>query len=386
MNKISVKAVILDQGKEQTDIATISIRVGYKGKSRYKETDYRVPVNQWDKKTQQIKKEFANHKYANAHIQKQRATIFTDLDVMKKDPKFSITTIERYLRGDSNDDNSFSKFVKKYANAQLDLKKREPGTVKNYFKNLNKFHEFAGRDDVHFDEIDEQMISEYESWLRKPKVSPVHTNSLPNSDNTIWDSVTKFFSKFFNEAGKTLPDYDWPQPGKSNKQYLTLAEVDRIEKILDQLQGYEYEVAVYFLLECYSGIRHSDWKRFRVEKLIEHESLKVYAKKNEEPIHLSLKNRPRLKAILKRIARTPATRSLEQANVLIKLVGARAGIKKHLTTHVARHTFAILHAEMGYSIEFVSHMLGISIRAAEWYYKVTRRKLANEEERIGKGL
>lgn len=377
MPKLSVKAVILAQNKELEDYATISIRVSYMGLSRYKETDYRVRVKDWDSKAQHISKSFPNHQLANASIKKEKATIERDLMFLKESSSsFNILKIEKYLeQGTHHHRKSFSRFVKEYAASQQDKNKKAEGTVGNYYKHLNKVHEYAGKDSLSFAEIDKEFLEGYEKWL-------VTKKKRPNSPNTVWDSVTKFFTKFFIEAKLPVPEYDWPQPASTSKEYLVMSEVDAVENILDDLSGAEYVDAIYFLLECYSGIRHSDWTRFKVEKLIHGDSLKVRAKKNGEPIYLSLKNRPRLKAILERIKEAPYTYTLESTNRNLKIIGAKAGIKKKISTHVGRHTCGTMHAELGFSKEYVAEMLGIGLKTVEYYYVVTRQKLRREDERL----
>lgn len=380
MPKLSVKAIQLTQGKKENDLATISIRVSYQGASRYKETGYAVPVTMWDGQNEIVKKEFSNHRVVNSAIVKQRSEIEKDLSHLKDNGNFSIRSIERYLeQGKNHHRKSFSKFVSDYAAEQSTRDKKQDGTTTNYVKHLNKLHAFAGKENIYFSEIDPEFIGRYETWLRTKE-------KKPNAPNTVWDSVTKFFKKFFRAAKVQLPEYEWPQPTGTSKEYLTLSELDAIEEKLPELTGAEYTDAIYFLLECYSAIRHSDWNRFTTEKLIDGTNFKVRAKKNGEPVYLSLKNRPRLKAIIKKCQQDKYTYTLESTNRNLKIIGAKAGIKKKMSTHVGRHTFAVLHAEMGYSIEFVAECLGISVKACSYYYKVTRRKLAEEERRLGKGL
>ena len=55
------------------------------------------------------------------------------------------------------------------------------------------------------------------------------------------------------------------------------------------------------------------------------------------------------------------------------------GIKKYLTTHTARHTFATtVTLEQDVPIETVSQMLGHrSIKTTQLYAKITQRKISN---------
>jgi site-specific recombinase XerD len=71
--------------------------------------------------------------------------------------------------------------------------------------------------------------------------------------------------------------------------------------------------------------------------------------------------------------------SNQRYNGYLKEIATLCGIKKHLTTHMARHSFATtVTLEHDVPIETVSHMLGHKrIRTTQIYAKVTQRKVSN---------
>lgn len=381
MPKLSVKSIIYKKNKKPTDKATIAIRVTYQGQSRFVETNYRVQLNQWDEDKEIVLPGYSNHRMANTSIQKKRSTIERDLLTLQETEDFGIHTIENYLQSGSTKTtkHSFTDFVLNYTEDPKIKNDKSEGTIANYLKQLRKVQEFAGKEHISFKEITSDFLSRYESWLIK----------RGNKPNTVWDSITKFFRKFFKLAKKKgitdhdpFDSYDKPDPESTHIEYWVMDELDRLEHKLDSLKGWEYMDACYFLLECYSGIRHGDWKRFSVEKLVSGDNFKVRAKKNGEPIYLSLSNRPRLKAILERIKNLPYTGDLESTNKRLKIIAAKCGVDKRTSTHVGRHTAAVAHAELGYSKEYVCEMLGVTMKTVETYYKITRQKLRKEDERL----
>jgi len=80
--------------------------------------------------------------------------------------------------------------------------------------------------------------------------------------------------------------------------------------------------------------------------------------------------------------------SNQRYNGYLKEIADICGIKKHLTTHTARHTFATtVTLENDVPIETVSQMLGHkSIRTTQIYAKVTQRKVSNNMEELKKRL
>lgn len=79
--------------------------------------------------------------------------------------------------------------------------------------------------------------------------------------------------------------------------------------------------------------------------------------------------------------------SNQKTNQYLKEIGAKCGIKKHLTFHLARHTFATMALSKGVSIETISKVLGhTKIQTTEIYARVTPNKILEEmgilEERL----
>ncbi|MDR2495510.1 MAG: site-specific integrase [Tannerellaceae bacterium] len=69
----------------------------------------------------------------------------------------------------------------------------------------------------------------------------------------------------------------------------------------------------------------------------------------------------------------------QNTNAYLKEIGALCGIKKKLTFHLSRHTFATLTLSNGVSIESVSKMLGHkNIETTQIYARITSDKVSNE--------
>lgn len=68
-------------------------------------------------------------------------------------------------------------------------------------------------------------------------------------------------------------------------------------------------------------------------------------------------------------------------NATLKVLAVMAGIKKNVTTHVARHSFAVRCAELGISIETTAELMGVTVKTCQIYYRITGRKIDQEVER-----
>jgi site-specific recombinase XerD len=69
----------------------------------------------------------------------------------------------------------------------------------------------------------------------------------------------------------------------------------------------------------------------------------------------------------------------QYSNVYLKKIGELCGLKKKLTFHLSRHTFATLTLSKGVSIESVSKMLGhTNIQTTQIYARITNEKISND--------
>jgi site-specific recombinase XerD len=69
----------------------------------------------------------------------------------------------------------------------------------------------------------------------------------------------------------------------------------------------------------------------------------------------------------------------QNTNAYLKEIGKLCGIKKNLTFHLSRHTFATLTLSKGVSIESVSKMLGHkNIQTTQIYARITSEKVSND--------
>lgn len=163
------------------------------------------------------------------------------------------------------------------------------------------------------------------------------------------------------------------------RQYLTLEEVKSLMKT-------ECEIPILksaFLFSCLTGLRWSDieklsWEEiehsiengclilFKMKKTKSEETLPISSQAYEIINNLSMNESQLVFGGLK----YSAWHNLRLAQWKMK-----AGIKKHITFHCARHTFATLQLTYGTDIYTVSKLLGHSnLKTTEIYSKVIDQK------------
>jgi len=349
----SVTAVLLKNRIPEDGIYKIAIRTTINRKSKFETTGYKATEKEF------VKGKFVDNKIANRAIAQEIAKREQRIsELLASGEEISIEKLNKPVR------QTFKEFcdsqVKKLATS------KEPGTLRNYEKQLKKWFAFYSGWD-----ITPKKLNDYKIILSKSGLS----------ENSIWDSfkvLKKFYRLAMNEGlvkenpfvrMESAPKYESIAP-----EYLTLEELDKIENL--DLPENLAVVRDYFLLECYSGLRFSDWNRFTVETISGERNLKVRAKKNGEPVYLPIDSSPRLARVIDRV--NGYSHSLEHTNRFLKLISIQAELTKNLRTHIGRHTFAVMCANLGLSVETTAELMGISMKVASVYYKVTRTKVKDE--------
>lgn len=171
------------------------------------------------------------------------------------------------------------------------------------------------------------------------------------------------------------------EKGKDLKEPVFLTE-EELQKIKDlSLVDEKLEnVRRLFLFQCYTGMAYVDLQNFSEEWISESEGYKVIrshrAKTNESFVTILF---PEAEEVLGHFDYKLPVISNQKYNDYLKLLQAGAGIKKSITTHVARHTFATTLINKDVPIESVSKALGHSnIKQTTHYARLLGKKVVSD--------
>jgi len=147
-------------------------------------------------------------------------------------------------------------------------------------------------------------------------------------------------------------------------------QLETLEKLYyeDILSPGPQNVLRYFLFACYTGLRYQDVKEFRFK------NIQVNKDKNGKDVKVisliqhKTKEEARIPVIKQAEKLLPET-ELENQNVFrvltgqqtnkhLKTIALKCNLKRSITFHEARHTFATHCLELGVPIEVVSKLLG----------------------------
>ena len=172
-----------------------------------------------------------------------------------------------------------------------------------------------------------------------------------------------------------------PHKHRTEREYLTIDELRK----LAQTPFYNGLLKKAFLFSCFCGLRHSDiialtWGDIEMD---DDGNFRLYIiqKKTKEAISLPL-SQEAIKQLPKRedakeddiIFKKLIT--LGRTNEILPKWAEQAGIKKHITFHCARHTFAMLLQEKGVEIYTISKLLAHKqVSSTQIYAKVTNQQV-----------
>jgi integrase len=236
--------------------------------------------------------------------------------------------------------------------------------------------------DISLKEISHKFINDFEVFL---------LTSRKCSENTA-AAYLKLFKHLILVAIKYgwmyhNPFSDYPiQLKKVDRGYLTQEEVEILMKQTFVAKRLE-RVRDIFIFCCFCGLSYIDVKRFTPENIRTSfdGNLWIIGKrgKTDTSYTIPLLEIPRI-ILEKYRGALPEGQLLPlinnaNTNAYLKEIGAQCGIKKKLTFHLARHTFATLTLSKGVSIESVSKMLGhTNIKTTQIYARITSDKISND--------
>lgn len=188
--------------------------------------------------------------------------------------------------------------------------------------------------------------------------------------------------------GKDIDRKLKPHSEQKTRCYLTLEEIQRI---IETEYKPDNDIKPAFLFCCFSGLRYSDvskltWKEITVSQ-DGYAQIETTMQKTGKSITIPLSDNA-LKWLPEREGSLPENRifyklpdQVNNADVRLRTLIKKAGISKHVTFHVARHSFATLTLTYGADLYTVSKLLGhANIRTTQVYAKIvdeSKRRAVN---------
>ena len=187
------------------------------------------------------------------------------------------------------------------------------------------------------------------------------------------------------------PFYNYKVQFKNvDREFLNKEELQRL--MSKEIEGDRLNVVRdMFILCCFTGLAYIDIQTLRPDEIYENEEGDFYikSKRSKTDTGFTIPLLPTALDIIEKYKEHPKVinrncvipvLSNQKSNAYLKEIADRCAIKKNLTTHLARHTFATtVTLTNGVPIETVGKMLGHkNLRTTQHYAKIIDRKVIDD--------
>jgi integrase len=363
-SKIRYSLVFNRKGElNQYGEALIQIRAyqTYKG-CRFFSTGITVRPEHWDKRNRKINPKHPNHFVYNQRINDQltKMEVF-EIAMINRYGSWPLDRLQEYETDLICPPKSFTDFFE----TEIELQELKPDSLKMYWLTFRKLQQY--RPVVYFEDLSFKFIQGFDTFLRSKWLSA-------NSVKKHHDRLRRYINLAVSQDLLKIDDNPYKKFRAKSEEptrvYLSSDELEALEKIVFSKDVKKLERARdVFLFSCYTGLRFGDVTSItpnKIEKTSHGLSLTLTAQKTNKrldlPLYLLFRlqsvglSRPEqlLRKYLEKMLPLLETGELgdfplfnisnQYLNRSLKEVAKLAGIRKPITSHVARRTFATIMA------------------------------------------
>lgn len=360
--------------KHKTDKAgqaMIYIRITVNGKRSEFSTGRKIHSNSWDAANGKVLGFSQEVRQLNSHLMKIRTDLFRHADKLKDQgkPLTSISLKESYL-GLDKPSKMLLEIFQEHNDRVDNLVGQDfaAGTAERYKTAKSHLAEYLWNElrkkDIPVMDVDHSFISGFEYYLKTKRKC---------SHNTAIKYVVNFKKiiriAYANGWIAKDPFSNWKARLKIvDREFLTDGELQRLMDHPFTNKRLEH-VRDCFVFCCFTGLAYADVKKLTHDDFVIgiDGDLWINTKRTKTKTKSNIPVLPTALMILEKYEYSPLlvdkkvlpVLTNQKMNAYLKEIADLSGIKKHLTTHLARHTFATtVTLSNGVSIESVSKMLG----------------------------
>lgn len=392
MNKTFGLLFYLKKGKANTNgQLPIYLRITIDGKRTEISTKRTIEIEKWCVKANKAIGRTEDIRELNAYLDSLISRVYqSQRDLIQNNKEVTIETLKNKFLGVEEKQITLMNLFKEHNKRVEKLigKGYSAGTLERYktvFKHLQEFmKQNYNVSDIYFNRINHKFITDFEFYLKSER-------------NCAHNSAIKYIKNFKKIVRIAIAsDLITKNPFLNYKVQLKVVKREFLseEEIQTMMEKdlHTHRLGIVrdiFVFCCYTGLAYSDVKKLSKDSLVigidGEKWIKTNRTKTDTRSNIPLLP-PALK-IIKKYENYPLSvnkgvllpvLSNQKSNAYLKEVADLCGIKKNLTTHLARHTFATtVTLSNGVGIESVSKMLGhTSIKTTQHYAKILDRKVS----------
>lgn len=355
----------------------------------------KVDVDTWNSKTQRANGSSKVSKNLNIHLNSIQTRIYKIYEQLKSEDKpFSVQEIKDTFLGETKKQYTFQNLID-YHNDKMQHK-LHPNTLGHYKTSQRYMQSFIineyGKPDINLCDLSYEFVVGFESYLRslvpKPGQKSIGNNTAMKHIKRLRRMVTLAYRMEWLDRD---PFVNFKMKiEKKERDFLSCDELRRIEELTSSIERL-ITVKDIFVFSCYTGISYSDIVTLTRKNI----ALGIDGKpwimsqrvKTGTPFKIPLL--PKAATLIEKYRYHPRIvhidgllpkLSNQKLNSYLKEIADLCDIKKNLTFHMARHTFATtVTLSNGVPIETVSKLLGhTKLATTQIYARVVEKKVSED--------
>ncbi|MDT0650601.1 site-specific integrase [Autumnicola edwardsiae] len=379
--------------KKQPELALLYARVTVNSKSLEISLKRTLPVNRWNQSAGKILGNSAESYQINKKLDETKALLYKAYDsLLKEDQVITAHLIKDRFLGTDQQHYTLLYLLSYHDQKMSDVLKY--GTMENYRTTENYLKEYLKKQhrtsDIYLKQIDYQFTIGFESYLRS-------LSSLQNN------GVMKHMERF-KKLMRLAEHLDWIEKNPTVRFKLRFEQVDMVylsKPELEKIKSAEFEKDVLrinrniFVFACYTGLAYADVKALNKNHLQfgidgkkwiytrrskTNTAVRIPLLEEAEEILNCYKDHPKIDGTEKLLP----VYSNQKTNQYLKEIADEVKIRKKLSFHTARHTFATtVTLANGVPIETVSKLLGHhKISTTQIYARVIDSKISSDIDNL----
>lgn len=382
---------------KKTGEIPISLRITLDGKRAELSTGKKILPEKWNTNSGRTRGNSEEARMLNRHLSNMEMKIESIYNRLIEEEQYvSAPAIKDLFQGKNSKQHSLVELFS-YHNEQIKAQLGQgysAGTLERYETTLNHLKGFLKHhfktDDYLLNSLNYNFITEFEFYLKSVK--------------KIGHNTTMKYLRNFKKIVLLALKNEWITRDPFAKYQMSLKEVKRDYLNKDEIKViYDKEITMerleqvrdIFLFCCYTGLAYADVKKLtedNITKGLDGEYW-IYVDRTKTGTSSNVPLLPVAEEIIEKYKDNPLTLnsgallpviSNQKMNAYLKELATLCEIKKNLTFHIARHTFATtVTLSNGVPIESVSSMLGHkNLKTTQIYAKVVQEKVSQDMKKL----
>lgn len=344
---------------------SVSVEAYFKETRRryYKKTNHKIKADEWDHESRKVIRR-PDKDVINAQVAAFISEVYNEM--MKKQYNGLDFTVSDFKNYGERDTSSFTSYMEESLESEKLRNKRLYEAMIKIFKEFVSSDKSPYSKQVGFHEVDSRLPDAFEGFMlnhyRKKGGGGKGERLSDTSRRTAHVVVSKYLGKAVRNGLIDRNPYktaEFSKPKSNDRDVaLTFDEVEALEGLKLEKKN-ERKVRDWFVFCCYTGLRIGDFKSLSAEHLvrtmkgweIDRGKIQKTTASINLPLYDLFDGKPESILLdywsVDQDGTVFNTLADDNLNKTIRRLAKKAGIKKHITWHVARHTFCTLLAELG---------------------------------------